>query len=347
MSLIYSALVEIDRQVSGDRADGAAVMAVPAGPARRVFVALALVLLIVVLGMAVWWVVHHRSVHVPPPTPAVVAPPQATLPVVDLAPLDPLSEAFVEDTEAPASGSFDRTMEALPPYATANVEQTPAERPKAAVEPHPARPAVTALTATIQDEHVAPPAVPAPLQQTTPPTAIPAEPVARSMAVASEQPPAVVTSDRASPHESADEDAPMIGSDNYIEVGPAPQVVSQDGVAALVAAFSSAMNAGDHATARTALADLEASLPPRSITALRMRAWYAVDSGDDVVARDAYAQLLQRLPDDVNAGVNLALLDMRAGRREAALGRINALYTQHPDVELVRQNWMAMRQQQP
>ena len=146
---------------------------------------------------------------------------------------------------------------------------------------------------------------------------------------------------------AARDDAPTIGDNNFIKVGrQAPaQPSSEDAVGNLVAGFRAAMARGEHDAARAALAKLGQRLSPRSLTLLRMQAWYAVDSGDDDTARQRYGRLLQRLPDDINAGVNLALIEWRAGQHAAALQRINHMYTQHPDSDLVKRNWRVMHRQ--
>lgn len=136
--------------------------------------------------------------------------------------------------------------------------------------------------------------------------------------------------------------APTLGSNNSIEVGTQPAPVHDGGIAPRVAAFESAMRAGDHTSARKALDGLEASLPPRSLTLWRMQAWYALDTGDDAGARSLYQRILQRLPDDVNAALNSALIEARSGHRDLARQMIDELHTQHPESALVTRYWQAM-----
>ena len=141
------------------------------------------------------------------------------------------------------------------------------------------------------------------------------------------------------------DDGSYIGSNNYIKVGKQPDVAVDEDIGQWVDTFRVAMANGDRSKAKAALAMLQAGLSPESLTLMRMQAWYAVDTGDDVSARTAYNHLLQRLPDDINAGVNVALIDWRAGHRAQALDRINVMYTQNPDSELVQRNWRTMHQQ--
>jgi|GEM_PF-3864134 len=109
--------------------------------------------------------------------------------------------------------------------------------------------------------------------------------------------------------------------------------------------FSSEMSAGNHEQARSHLSKLQAKLPAQSITLLRMQAWYAVDTSDDEAARGLFLRILDRVPDDQNAGVNIALIDWRAKRFSAALARIDRLHQMYPDSALVSQNWRSMHDQ--
>ena len=74
-----------------------------------------------------------------------------------------------------------------------------------------------------------------------------------------------------------------------------------------------------------ALAELGKLLPDDSLTLLRARAWAAHGSGDSAQAERLYGAILQRVPDDEYASVNLALLDARRGAVEQARDRLNQL----------------------
>jgi tetratricopeptide (TPR) repeat protein len=110
--------------------------------------------------------------------------------------------------------------------------------------------------------------------------------------------------------------------------------------------FSNEMSAGNFEQARAYLSKLQAKLPAQSITLLRMQAWYAVDTSDDNTAREIFLRILDRVPDDQNAGVNIALIDWRANRYSTALARIDRLHQLYPDSSLVSQNWRSMHDQQ-
>lgn len=96
-----------------------------------------------------------------------------------------------------------------------------------------------------------------------------------------------------------------------------------------VRAAMSQLNAavGDHdadATA-SAIANLQSLLPAESLTLLRARAWAAHGSGDLVLAERLYQTIIDRVPDDEHAGVNLALLDARRGEMADARTRLDRM----------------------
>jgi len=109
--------------------------------------------------------------------------------------------------------------------------------------------------------------------------------------------------------------------------------------------FSSEMSAGNYEQARSHLSKLQSKLPAQSITLLRMQAWYSVDTSDDDSARGLFLRILDRVPDDQNAGVNIALIEWRAKNYRAALARIDRLHQKYPDSPLVSQNWRSMHDQ--
>jgi hypothetical protein len=149
---------------------------------------------------------------------------------------------------------------------------------------------------------------------------------------------------RAAPAPRVQPDKTFFDSTNFKLGRQADSAKDQD-VSHWVNLFSSEMAAGNHEQARTYLAKIQSKLPAQSITLLRMQAWYAVDTGDDGIARSLFLSILDRVPDDQNAGVNSALIDWRAGRLDAALARMDSLHQKFPDSPLVSQNWRAMHDQ--
>jgi tetratricopeptide (TPR) repeat protein len=116
--------------------------------------------------------------------------------------------------------------------------------------------------------------------------------------------------------------------------------------AAAVAAFSAAMKAGHADEARNRLARLSGLLPPQSLTLLRMRAWYASETGAGD-AEQLYLQIIDRVPDDANASVNLALLRSRAGDVAGARQLLEKLRARSPESPGVDAAWRQLETMQP
>lgn len=99
--------------------------------------------------------------------------------------------------------------------------------------------------------------------------------------------------------------------------------------------IEAALAAGDAAGADHALATLGTLLHPDSLTLLRMRAWVAHGSNDMAAAEELYRRIAARVPDDVNAGVNIALLDAARGQVDDARSRLLRLSGRHARSPLV------------
>jgi Tetratricopeptide repeat len=104
----------------------------------------------------------------------------------------------------------------------------------------------------------------------------------------------------------------------------------------LAIAVQQAIDAGRMDDAAAQLKQLATRLPAESITLLRLHAWYALRSGDSSRAQALYRQIVDRLPDDEPASINLAVLQWRAGRRDEARRVIAALAERRPESETVR-----------
>jgi tetratricopeptide (TPR) repeat protein len=92
-----------------------------------------------------------------------------------------------------------------------------------------------------------------------------------------------------------------------------------------MAALDAAVGAHDAAANAAAIARLQALLPAGSLTLLRARAWAAHGGGDFAEAERLYRAILERVPDDEHAEVNLALLDARRGDVDDARARLDRL----------------------
>ncbi|NZA24812.1 tetratricopeptide repeat protein [Luteimonas sp. SJ-92] len=103
-----------------------------------------------------------------------------------------------------------------------------------------------------------------------------------------------------------------------------------------VAAIERAVAAGDVAAAELHLDALSGLLHEDSLTLLRMRAWVASVRGDADEAELGYRRILQRVPDDANAAVNVARFEAGRGEIDSARGRLTRLSGRHPGSAQVR-----------
>ncbi|GEM_PF-583728 len=106
-------------------------------------------------------------------------------------------------------------------------------------------------------------------------------------------------------------------------------------VQAAIASIEAAIADGDAARTRQALAELESLLPSSSLTLLRMQAWVAHRDGDMASAEQLYRRIAERVPDDENAGVNIALLSAGRGDIDDARLRLTRLAGRHTRSALV------------
>lgn len=94
--------------------------------------------------------------------------------------------------------------------------------------------------------------------------------------------------------------------------------------------FESAMTRGDWAAAERHLNDLSSLLPADSLTLLRNKAWLLMNKGKDAESMKLYTRILERLPKDLNAQLNLAILEQRLGNRSAAAERLRRILDENP-----------------
>ncbi len=110
--------------------------------------------------------------------------------------------------------------------------------------------------------------------------------------------------------------------------------------------LDAAIREGRYADARHDLDYVSTRLPPDSLTLLRMRAWYAAQSGNGD-AESLYRSILARLPDDQNANVNLALIRARAGDYANARELLDKAKSRDPDSPVVRDALATVEAMQP
>ncbi|GAA6142581.1 tetratricopeptide repeat protein [Hydrogenophaga sp. 5NK40-0174] len=95
-------------------------------------------------------------------------------------------------------------------------------------------------------------------------------------------------------------------------------------------ALNNAKHAGE------ALATIRASLPATSVARLRAEAWYAFQTNDLPTARDHYQSLLEKLPGDEQASLNLAALERQAQRPQQAQEVLQQALRHNPNAETIR-----------
>jgi len=151
--------------------------------------------------------------------------------------------------------------------------------------------------------HAAPTAAHAPTAATSTPSAAPAAPRAAGSGAVAQM-----------------DDAAIAGDDIHIQVSTRERAGAEEAqttaVRQAIAELQGAQSRQDHDAMQAALARLGQLLPADSLTLLRMRAWAAHAGGDLAQAERLYAAIVDRVPDDRNAGINLALL--QAGRGDVA-----------------------------
>lgn len=292
MSLIYDALKEQTGPATTDRArTRASWWAGQTERTRTTLLLAGLLVLAVPLTYAATSALKHRG-PLPQP-PVATSEPQAPVAV-------PMA---VEKTQAaPPAGlavAEPVGIEAGAPLATG---AAPPLEPVVASAPQPA-PAV--------DTRNAGPAVPAPPVA----AAGAANTIAAAPAAASPSAPSPIS----------------IKVERRTGAGTTARPDADDGqVARTVADIESAMSTGDLPAARRALAQLDAQLPGESLTLLRMQAWVSHADNDAANAERLYRRIVERVPDDINAGVNIALLDARRGDLDDARQRLTRLSGRYP-----------------
>ena len=94
----------------------------------------------------------------------------------------------------------------------------------------------------------------------------------------------------------------------------------------------------DTQAATEQLKTLERHLPPDNLVILRAKAWLSNQAGDSANARRFWQEILDHLPDDENASLNLAALAAREGRLDAARTLVSRVLAAHPDSPAARRS---------
>lgn len=119
------------------------------------------------------------------------------------------------------------------------------------------------------------------------------------------------------------------------DAGPAADASAR--IPDALASLQRAVAQGDATAIDQQLQALRQLLPADSLTLLRNEAWVAHNRGDLVTAEDRYRQILSRVPEDTQAGVNLALLEAGRGQTDVAQGRLLRLAAENGDSSVIAQ----------
>jgi hypothetical protein len=119
------------------------------------------------------------------------------------------------------------------------------------------------------------------------------------------------------------------------DAGPAADISAR--IPDALVSLQRAVAQSDAAAIEQQLQALRQLLPADSLTLLRNEAWVAHNRGDLVTAEDRYRQILSRVPEDTQAGVNLALLEAGRGQTDVAQGRLLRLAAENGDSSVIAQ----------
>ena len=116
---------------------------------------------------------------------------------------------------------------------------------------------------------------------------------------------------------------------------PAPAAVSVN-IQELFEVFNRALADRDTTLAQKQLALIQSNLPEFSIARMRAEAWFAQQTADMDVARRLYVRLLDKLPGDESASVNLASIERLQMRFDAAKETLAKALRNNPNSTVLR-----------
>ncbi|MBV8619552.1 MAG: tetratricopeptide repeat protein [Curvibacter sp.] len=213
----------------------------------------------------------------------------------------------------------------------------PAVPPAVAVNPVPALPAPAAPVPPAAPADVS--AVGTPAQVSAAPAGVVAGPAAPMAAPVSAAPapadPAAKAASAATPAAHRRPQATAVRP--RPAVAARPEVIEEDKPPEQrFALFLQAMKTNDLPAAEAQLKHLREQMSPSSVTLLRAEAWYALDSGDTAGARRQYNAILERLPGDEEASINLASLELADHHVEQARRLLHEALGQNPDSDALK-----------
>lgn len=107
--------------------------------------------------------------------------------------------------------------------------------------------------------------------------------------------------------------------------------------------FLQLLQSGQLPEAQLAADKISTAMGRSHVVSLRAQGYMALKKGDLAVARSQYLQLHQVLPEDREAGLNLALIEWRLGDREAAAKRVARLLEKFPNDPEIQALYMNVR----
>ncbi|MCP4595121.1 lipopolysaccharide assembly protein LapB [Neptuniibacter sp.] len=128
-------------------------------------------------------------------------------------------------------------------------------------------------------------------------------------------------------------------ADQVVEKNTPPiRTVSEDDsgdVPYTVALVKSAIRSGSITESEMHLSTLENMVGSDSLIYMRLSAYKLLTEKNNIEASLVYAKLLRERPDDMEANLNMALLEIRMGKNKAALHRLQRLEALYPDSKQV------------
>lgn len=100
--------------------------------------------------------------------------------------------------------------------------------------------------------------------------------------------------------------------------------------------FVAAMKDERISDAETELTALKGRLPAGSPGLLRAQAWFDLRAGRDAAAADSYRAILDRMPGDEEAAINLASIQARQNKTEEARATLDSAFRLQPDSAALR-----------
>jgi tetratricopeptide (TPR) repeat protein len=205
-------------------------------------------------------------------------------------------------------------------------ERAPAPAPVAEKQPAPSASDIQVAAAT--------PAVRAPVAKASAPAAKASAPAAKASA------PAANASSPAAAAEPEPKPAPRPPINTQVQLTAEAQPFD---VRDAFQNFLRLMQLGQLPEAQQSADQITKALGANHVMSLRAQAFLALKKNELDRARPLYLQLQQILPEDREAGLNLALIDWRTGDRESAAKRVNRLIDKFPNDAEIRSLYQNVR----